>query len=346
MPQTATPTRVTQSQLARLAGVSQMTVHNALNNNARVGPKTRRRVLQLALEKGYRLNAPAAAMRTGRTGTVALLMAEDDQRSALPRQMLYGLHAAVAQADMALNITIVPDDKLTDESFIPKVLREWHCDGLLINYNKNFPPHLQAILDQHAIPSVWLNHDADHDAARPDDFDAGVRATRQLLDLGHKAIWYVGYSYKIGRVHYSELERRDGYLQAMRAAGLPARAIDRYDPHFGHYRNCHGKWERALRASERPTAVICYGRIGLSIVHGMAQRVGLDVPGDLSLVTFSTEPVYNILPISAWMAPVTRVGQGGFEMLMEKIDRPGVMLPSRKYPFTLNPGGMSVGPAL
>ncbi|MFS0705949.1 LacI family DNA-binding transcriptional regulator [Cellulomonas sp. 179-A 9B4 NHS] len=66
------------SDVARLAGVSKMTVSNVLNDRPRVGDATRRRVLEAVDELGYEINLTARRLRAGRVDTVALIVPRFD----------------------------------------------------------------------------------------------------------------------------------------------------------------------------------------------------------------------------------------------------------------------------
>ena len=62
----------TMEDVAKLAGVHARTVADALKGTGRVAPATRERVLRIAQELNYVPNAAARALKTGRTGTVAI----------------------------------------------------------------------------------------------------------------------------------------------------------------------------------------------------------------------------------------------------------------------------------
>lgn len=66
---------VTSRDVASLAGVSQATVSRVLNDSANVTPRLRGRVLRALDQTGYRPNALAQAMKTGRTGTIGVVIA-------------------------------------------------------------------------------------------------------------------------------------------------------------------------------------------------------------------------------------------------------------------------------
>ncbi len=337
---------LTQVQLAKQLGVSQRTVSNAFLPHAAISARTRQRVAAAAQKLGYRPNTSARAIRQGCFNAITLLMSADPYRSELPKFMFYGIQAAARAADVAVHLNIVPDDELGEENFVPKALREWQSDGLLINYHKSLPEHLQQLIDRHGIPSVFLNLDADHDSVRPDDRGAGRAATEHLLALGHRRIWYVGYSYRRDKFHYSELERQDGYADAMLDAGLKPTCIDYYHPELGT-RLLLDAWRRALIATDRPTAVVCYANdLDLSVVHHAATLAGLIVPRDLSLVTFDGSPAVGAIGIDTWLVPEAEVGRIGFKMLQQKIRQPKRMLAGRKVPFTHEPGESVAPPSV
>lgn len=59
--------------VARVAGVSTMTISNVINGrSARVSEATRDRVLQVIADLGYRVNTTARSLRRGRTGVIGL----------------------------------------------------------------------------------------------------------------------------------------------------------------------------------------------------------------------------------------------------------------------------------
>ena len=65
------PRAVTSIDVAERAGVSQSTVSRALSGSETITEATRRRVERAAEELGYQVNARAAGLRRGETGTIA-----------------------------------------------------------------------------------------------------------------------------------------------------------------------------------------------------------------------------------------------------------------------------------
>ncbi|MDA8322007.1 MAG: LacI family DNA-binding transcriptional regulator [Actinomycetota bacterium] len=67
-------THPTIADVARAAGVSVTTVSHALNDKGRVDPETRERIAQVVARLGYRANRHARGLRSGRSGSIALLL--------------------------------------------------------------------------------------------------------------------------------------------------------------------------------------------------------------------------------------------------------------------------------
>ncbi len=347
---TPNPTREpvrSQESLAQLAGVTRLTVHRALKGQAGVGEQTRRRIQRLAKEVGYRPNAAARTTRTGRFGTVALLMGTKEGRSSLPDFMLTGIHNGLAVKDLNLMVVRQSDERLTDKQYVPRMLREACSDGLLIDYTHGFPTRLIDLIEAVNLPSIWLNSKLPQDCVYPNDFDAGLRATRHLISLGHRRIAFADYTHgpAFPDPHYSAADRRLGYANAMTEAGLTPRLHIAPVGEGVPSRDRVAFSRQLLSCADRPTAVVAYGETAAIPVFHAAVALGLSVPSELSLVTFSDRPVLFMGPAFATMlVPQQQVGTQAVEMLLRKIAQPRERLERIAVPFDFDPGQTSATP--
>jgi LacI family transcriptional regulator len=188
-------------------------------------------------------------MSRGRFGCVALVLGSDVRRSDMPVGLLMGMQEALAAHDMHLSVTRLPDDKLTAEGTIPKVLRESMADGMIINYTHGIPAKMLDLIRGQGSPVVWVNTDLESDCVRPDDFAGAKLLTEHLLSLGHRRVLYTKFD---SSDHYSGRERRAGYEAAMSSAGSTPRSIDRM-VEIGQQVSLI---RRTLAGEDRPTAVI------------------------------------------------------------------------------------------
>src|SRR6266498_5079290 len=76
-----TSANVTIKDVARLSGVSSMTVSRVINESERVRPETRQRVEQAIAELGYVPSRLARGLSRQRTGTLAVIVPDVANRS-------------------------------------------------------------------------------------------------------------------------------------------------------------------------------------------------------------------------------------------------------------------------
>ncbi len=337
----------TLQTIADKAGVSMTTVSNVLNRN-RIGERSdaqrnARRIRAIADRLGYRPNTAARAIQTNRFHAIGLIASTEPRRSVY-QPYLGGLTRACRRKDLHLTLGEVVDEKLADERYIPKVLREWAVDGLLIAYMLEFPPMLAQLIEQYRIPSVWLNAKQDHDCVYPDDLGGMKQATRRLIDMGHRRIAFLA-TYPEG--HHSSTDRRRGYARAMLDAGLQPRVLypDLTENVFlSTVLDDLSAW---FRRDDRPTALVCNGDTPAMTAYHAALHAGLKVPRDLSIVGVYHQPIVGIgRNITTLQLPTAQVGLEAVEMLTRKIARPNEPIAPVAVPLTLENFDDSTAPPL
>jgi LacI family transcriptional regulator len=308
-------------------------------------PETRKKVEAAAAELGYRPNAAAQAMRRGRFDAVGLIQATRPDRGLLSIFTLAAIEDELLQRDQRLVMSMVPDSQLADDERMPKMLREWSVDGLMVAYSAEAPEALSQRLDRDRVPSVWINTRRPTNSVYPDDHGAGVDATRRLIAAGHKRIAYLQYFYASGYSHYSVIDRRAGYEQAMLEAGLkpwfvePREVIERGD-RIAFVRTL-------LTQPKRPTALLTYGGSDHTLPALLAIRdLQMAIGRDVSLIGFADGLMADSgIDISTMGLPTYRVGQEAVKLLTTRIESAerassdSVVVPLDFYP------GETFGPA-
>lgn len=296
---------------------------------------------------GYRPHAAARAMRTGRYGCVALLLSTYAGYSILSRYLLSGIESVLAEHNMHLTLASLPDDKLTSEAHVPKILRECSSDGMLINYNARTPQRMIDLIEQHQLPSVWVNFRHTANCVHPDDFAGFYNQTRRLLEMGHRRIAYADYTTGERQVpwHYSSVDRPGGYRLAMEEAGLQPRLLG---PAEGALLGLQRlEYSRAWMAQpDRPTAVLTYGVSDARSIFVAATAAGLRVPGDLSLVCAADAPPNDMGPVfTTLVVPEQAEGAEATRMLLKRLAEPTVQLPAVAVPLGFVAGATVAPPA-
>jgi LacI family transcriptional regulator len=341
--------------IAAEAGISPNTVLRVLRGeNKERWPSAIRRaaeIRRIAMKHGYLPNGSARAMRRGRFNCMALLLSTDRGRSYLPDELFNGIHDALHDHSMRLVISKLADEQLTSGQVMPAILREWSCDGLLINYTDRVPPEMVQLIGKYHIPSVWINRKQENDCIYYDDRGGAEAGTRHLIEQGHRGIAYLDFipRDRWHNSHYSHADRHDGYSRAMLAAGLtpmPREAFadvdvaERLDATVA-----------LLKGERRPTALVCYDTGARALLA--AALAGLQVPRDLSILTFAPQrgdaggrrgESFLGRAVGQMGLPVEDAGHNAVDLLLRKIAAPAEKLPACVLPLKLDPGD-TCGPA-
>lgn len=317
---------VTIYDIAKQAGVSTNTVSRVLNGATYERPTYRRRaerIREIARELGYRPNLSARATSNGRFNAVTLLLSADSNESHTPSPLLYGVHAGAYQHGMTVNMAVVADKQLEDESFIPRVLSEWHSDGILISYTKSPPQRLIELLDKYKVPAIWLNYNGNSDCVLPNDWDAGRKAADEMLRLGHRRIAFVRMGQAEFHPHYSEVARRDGYIARMREAGLKPICIDSDNRFEKSSEPRLDAWVELMSQADAPTAFVAYGLEEANLVIAAGVGAGKKVAVDFSLIVFhpTQSSLGMAIPMHTLGVPFYEMGIEGINVLVNKIGK-------------------------
>ena len=334
---------VTMREVAVRSGVSHTTVSHVLRDKTdgvSVSAATRERVLETARAMGYRPNASARSFRTGRFGGIGLLMSNEAARSGLPPALLAGIGDALAARELHLTLASLPDERLTAAA--PKMLREWMCDGLLIDYTHCIPARLIEMIEAHRLPAVWLNSKRDADCVYPDDEGAARQLAERIVEAGHRRVAYLDFAHHPGDAddHYSARDRKNAVVQTLRGAGVsPVLMADEWVA----LARWSARIEELLKRPDRPTAILGYGaEIEAALLA--AARCGLEVPRDLTLASFgSPGRLCAGVELSQMAVPEAQLGERAIAMLMQKIEDRATVLAPQIVPFAWE-AGATFGP--
>jgi DNA-binding LacI/PurR family transcriptional regulator len=342
-------TRATVADIAEHLGLARSTVAHVLNGRAeqlRISAATQARVHEAVQKLGYRPNAFARAVGSGRFNCAALI--QPLQGVYLPTGLLLGIAEELQRHDMHLMVSETHSADLNAD-FLPKVVREVAADGLLINMLGAIEPHLLETLHSLNTPAVWINNKQPVDAVHPDDLHIGRWATEHLVQMGHKRIAFMGCGpLDSDGLHYSMHDRRSAYETVMCEAGLELQLIslpktpEKLDDFFVDQRL--PALLELLSSDSRPTGIVAYSDdVAILLLQAVAQ-LGLQLPRDLSLVTVADGPNHHIgRPVTAVCLSMGAVGKEAVRLLMRKIKNPSEPLPS----IAVQPwffGGDTTGP--
>ncbi|RIQ22793.1 LacI family DNA-binding transcriptional regulator [Jiangella rhizosphaerae] len=267
--------------VARLAGVSQKTVSNVVNDYEHVSPELRARVRRAIEELGYVPNTTARTLRTGRTGVIALAVPN------LSSPYFAELARYVTEAAEKRGFTILIDqtDGLEQrERMIAGGLRQRVIDGLIFSPLSMPPADLAAAAG--STPMVLLGErelPSSVDHVIIDNVRAAREATEHLLELGRRRIAALGGP--VDRPTGTGTLRMAGYRAALADAGLADHAV--VVPTTRLLRQSGAEAVRHLvDAGPLPDALFCFSDLmAIGAMHALRLR-GIRVPDDVAVVGF------------------------------------------------------------
>lgn len=306
------------ADIARVAGCSQSTVSFVLNasNSVKISDRTRKKVLRIAQELGYRPWIPAGLDRprsngrggiafvidkisTSPEGVVALdgvkqiarsigaivLVAETDNDPVLEPQAIQALLDIGVEAVIYATI-------FTRQVTLPAVLADSHVPVILLN----------CYVDGGALPAVV-----------PGEIAGGHRATEALLSAGHRRVGTI-----TGEPFMEAAkDRLRGYRNALATADIP------FDPRLV----IEGDWSasagyaathRLMNLDSPPTAIFCQNDRMAIGCYDRLKEAGLRIPEDISVVGYDDEEIARHLspPLTTLVLPSRAMGRWAVEQIV------------------------------
>jgi len=332
MPNVTTTKRpATLTQVAERACVSLTTASKAINNQSRIAPETRERVMRAAAELKFVPNPHARSLHTGRTSIVgALVLDSKAQRFAMP--LIIGADAALSE----INLSMIASDAQGDPQrafALLEMLRARTVDGLIvIGENQVIWPSLTHDLDR---PVVYVHGETDdpNDVVfMPDDQEGMGLVVEHLVQLGRLRIAYVTGPRRARAVKQRVLGLR-AHLKAHRLRVALPIAYGDWSQRSGRHAT-----EALLQSGIPVDAIICGSdQIAAGVVDAVV-AAGLRVPEDVAITGFDNWAVFaqeTEPPLTTVDMNLEALGVSAAQALFSAID--GEPLPGgvRRQPCSL-----------
>lgn len=303
-------------EVARAAGVSTATVSRALRGLPNVKESTRLHVQQVALSLGYTPTPSASSLASGRTRTVGLLTPWISRW--FHSNVIEGAGRSLrAEGFAALLYSFELDSVASRPPVNLDVLRR-RVDAVLV-VGMTMTADEVAMLDTLGLPIVFVGSGPpDHVRVHVDDVDAARCATEHLLGLGHTRIGHIG-GYRTELTPWaSEVQRHNGYVAAMEAAGV---AADPALTAYGRFMREGGRTGAAQLLDTVPDLTAMFvesDEMAFGALTELSLR-RLRVPDDISVISIDGHPVGELVGLTTRAQDAQTLGATAAEMLLEMI---------------------------
>lgn len=294
----AAAARVTATEVAERAGVSISTVSKALSGRGSVRHDTRRRILEIAAELGYRAPHAEVDARTlldGPTGTVGVII--EDQFGRLTVPVLQGVIELFAERDIALLLVDGRGDPIREAHYVESFARRG-VDGILVvgaGLHPREPLRVPA-----SVPVVyalsWSTNPTDLSIV-VDDADGARLAARHLVSTGRSRLAFISGPQR-DSASITRLASTEAVLAENEAAIV-------HDPLFGQWTERWGRQAagQLLRSGVAFDGIVCGSdQIARGVLEALRES-DVRVPQDVAVTGFDNWDVM----VEASRPPLTTV---------------------------------------
>ncbi len=319
--------------IAKELNVTASTVSRALSGNPRISDSTREAVLDMAKKLNYQHNQIAAALRSGRSYTIGVIVPTADR--SFFSKVVRGIEEEASKA--GYNVIICQSyDQLEKEQENVEALLRLRADGIIASIAKETKTfeHFQQ-LKLRNVPLVLfdrVNENLGVSTVVIDDFLGAYKATKHLIEQGCSRIAHFA-----GLQHINIYrERFRGYTQALFEAGLPVE--DSLVLYFKDLlvEDGNAGMQQLLALENPPDAVFSASDYAALGAMQMLKEKRLRIPEDVALVGFANEPFTSFVEpaLSTVDQHSQQMGMAIARLFFEEIQAPKQSRVSRQVILT------------
>jgi DNA-binding LacI/PurR family transcriptional regulator len=324
---------ITRTEVAKLAGVSHMTVTRALSGHPNVSPKAKAAVLAACQALNYRRNTLASSLRRNRSNSIGVLVPTFNH--SFYGRMLTQLEMDARQADCHLIVGQGDQSKA-------KVTLEWadiefllsrQIDGLVVDMT--LPPAVEARLAHEKLPLIFVNTPPQLDCfdfVGTQDEEGMEQLVNYLIGSRHQRIAFLA-GFPGSRTGDPRLA---GYKKALHEHDLA------FDPDLVIHSNFsydggYAAAKSLLKRTRNFTAVA--GVSDYVAIGAMAalNEAGLSVPKDISVGGFCGDEngAFCVPALTTVAQPIEQIASKALEILRNRITNPSSPLVRLRLPGRL-----------
>jgi LacI family transcriptional regulator len=306
--------------IAKEVGVSISLVSYVLNDQAvekKVNKETAQRIRVAALDLNYRPNQIAKSLKTNKTLTIGLIVADINYR------FTTGITRAIEAEAKKNNYTVIfgsSDEKRDKFADLVSALVNRQVDGLILVPVENSQPQIES-LQRMNIPFVLLDRYFSGIKANIialDNYKAAYESTEYMIKKGRKRIAFVNYKTSLEHL----LERNRGYINALKDNGLE------YDKNLlleVRYQFLKKDIEAGINKvmNFNPVCDGIFFATDILTINGLKyfNHTNFKVPQDVSILSFDESESFELFycPITYSKQPLEQMGKLAVNTLIDLI---------------------------
>jgi len=313
--------KVSMKDIAKEAGVSTALVSYVISGNEkekRVGKEIAKKIREIAKKLNYQPNQVAKSLRSGKTYTIGLVIAD------ISNPFFANIARVVEDEARRKGYTVIIgscDEKAEKAWDLIKVLMNRQVDGFIIVASEHSEEQIKHLREKR-IPLVLLDRhfpELNTDFVATDNFRASFDGCEHLIEMGYKKISLIAYKLDMHHMH----ERIKGYQSALQENHIELKEEWLVEVDFENLENeVKQAIDRFLKIENRPEALM-FATYGLAL-SGLKyiNELKLKVPDDFAIVSFGQAEIFELYycPITYMLQPLEDLGVKAVDVLLNKMN--------------------------
>lgn len=326
------------NDIAQKLGVSKTLVSLVLNGKGkenRISDVVCEKVLKVAKEMNYQPNQLAKGLRTGKTNTIGLIIAD----IANPFFGKLGREIEKEASRHGYRVMFCSSDESAEKSKQQiEMLLQGQVDGFIISPPLNSE---EQILDLTRIkkPFVLIDRyfpEIDSNYIVIDNQEAAYDATMHLVDKAFKKIAFITINADLVNMN----DRMIGYKKALLDSRLPIdETLIKTLPFSHESKDVHHAIKQLIGKDKKGIDAILFAtsKVGVMGIQSL-NTYGVKIPDDVAIVSFDDPDAYKICssPVTAMAQPLTEIGKMAVQVLLSEIKNPESSIKTQKITLKTN----------
>lgn len=321
----------TMQDVARLAGVSPMTVSNAYRYPDRVQQATRERILAAAVEIGYVPNLVAGNLASGRSRVIGAVVPSIRNSSFARVTQGLGDYAAEHGYDVLLSVASTPERELKAiQAFLGR-----RADGIVLTGIERSEETRELLAKSRtAVVETWTEGEAAIDmSVGCGDATAAAEMVRILVGRGYRTIGFIGHDEPRSQRFEA---RREGFRAALREAGLRGDLMVDVPERLG-FSGGGQALDMLLAREPRLQGIFCVTDVVAVGALLECMRRNWSVPGRLAIAGYGNYEIGEQIPpgLATIDSRSYEIGWSAASLIAEKVETGSCAAPHRDIGYGL-----------
>lgn len=311
--------RVSIKDIAKELGVSSATISLVLNGkdkDGRISEEMAEKVRIAAREMNYRPNVAARSLRTGKTKTLGLIVADISN----PFFAKMARHIENIAAKHGYQVMFGSSDESKDKfQKLVELFFEKYVDGMILAPPQDSESVITSLLKR-GIPTVIIDRHfpgVPVSSVQIDNFGAANSLTNSLIQRGCKRIGFIGYNLGLPNIK----RRYDGYIEALTANNIPIDTNIIHSVSFEDFEINIDKSIKEILEQKIDSLVFATNRVGVQSLLSLKKYPQYR---KLRYVSIDNPDEYKVsdLSITCIEQPIESMSQRALDILFRYIDNP------------------------